>query len=275
MTVQGVNESNNSGWMLPVGGALVGGAVGGYMTPKYKSFEDLVEAASKDDKFEIKAPDNATDEVKGHYNTVKTAVDKEKDVQKAVAELFPEGTTEVKAEDVLKKLNKAVPEKVAEKEQMKALGELFANVEADKELSITDDMKALFKDADGKVVADAETKVKTLLKEMGADLTGDTKKVTADMKNAVKAKADGAAKYLTENQAAIDFMKGATGEGKVGKEAVETFAKNSVDDAVKTAFDNIKGSFGKNWLKGAGIWGVVGLAAGWIISKFVGGSKEA
>lgn len=275
MTVQGVNESNNSGWMLPVGGALVGGAVGGYMTPKYKSFEDLVEAASKDDTFQINAPENATDEVKGHYDTVKKAVDKEKGVQKAVAELFPEGTTEVKAEDVLKKLNKNVPEKVAEKEQMKALGELIANAETGKAFTVSEDMKALFKGADGKVPDNAETQVKTLLKEMGADLIGENKQLSEEMKKTVKTNADDAAKYLTENKAAIDFMKGATDAGKVGKEAVETFVKTSVDDTVKTAFDNIKGSFGKNWLKGAGIWGVVGLAAGWIISKFVGGSKEA
>ena len=275
MTVQGVNESNNSSWMLPVGGALVGGAVGGYMTPKYKSFEDLVEAASKDDKFEIKAPDNATDEVKGHYNTVKTAVDKEKDVQKAVAELFPEGTTEVKAEDVFTKLGKTKPTEVESSMKTIALNDIISKTAVDSDVKL-EDIKNLFKDKDGKILTEADTKAKDLWKTLtGNDFTGDTLKLTNEAKAAIQTKADGATKYIADNKAALEFMIGATDAGKVGKEAVETFAKTSVDDAVKTAFDNIKGSFGKNWLKGAGIWGVVGLAAGWIISKFVGGSKEA
>lgn len=274
MTVQGVNESNNSGWMLPVGGALVGGAVGGYMTPKYKSFEDLVEAASKDDTFQINAPENATDEVKGHYNTVKTAVDKEKGVQKAVAELFPEGTTEVDAKDVLKKLNKTVPEDVESNMKTIALNDIISKKDVGTEVKL-EDIKNLFKDKDGKILDNAEDQAKSLWKNLTNETLTDSVKLDEKIKAAIQTKADGATKYIADNKAAIEFMIGATDAGKVGKEAVETFAKNSVDDAVKTAFDNIKGSFGKNWLKGAGIWGVVGLAAGWIISKFMGGSKEA
>ena len=74
MAVQPITEQNKSNWAVPtIGGAIIGGLAGGALAgPKYKTFEDLVAAASDKDSFEslMKPKEGAEDAVKENYKTV-------------------------------------------------------------------------------------------------------------------------------------------------------------------------------------------------------------
>lgn len=276
MTVQGVNESNNSSWMLPVGGLAVGAGAGAWKAPaKYSSFDDLVEAATKDDSFTMpKVADGADDDAKKAFKTVTDAVENRKTQETELAKLFTGDTKKVDVKNVLKITGQenVTAETIATANRNKALAKMFAEQAKEGEtLKITDDMRKLFDTKNGEtVVAGTEDNIKQALKAMGADLYEVT--VTKDMLEKVAAEGKKATEEIANTKAAAELIASAE-DGKVTKEAAETFIKTG-SDAAKTAFDNVKGMFGKNMWKGAGIGAVVGLAAGWVISKFMGGSKD-
>ena len=283
MTVQGkvaVNENNSTNWLLPAGGLAVGAGAGAWKAPaKYSSFDELVEAATKGDKFEMpKVADGADDAAKKDFKTVTDAVENRKTQDKALAELFTGDTKEVEFKKVLDitKQGEVTADKIAAAKKNEALAKIISGMTKDADIDITDDMKNIVKT--GKEGENLDDAVKTLWKdvtgkEFPSAAEGAKPKVTDDMIKAAKTNAENATKYLTENKAAAELIESAQ-NGKVTKDAAEQFIKSGSEAATK-AFDNVKGMFGKNMWKGAAIWGAVGLAAGWVISKFMGGSKEA
>lgn len=282
MTVQGkvaVNENNSTNWLLPVGGLAVGAGAGAWKAPaKYSSFDDLVEAATKGDKFEMpKVADGADDTAKANFKTVTDAVEKRKTQDKALAELFKGDTKEVEFKKVLEiagKENVSAAE-IAKFKKTEALAKIISGMTDGADIDINDDMKNIVKT--GKEGENLEEAVKALWNDAtGKDfpqVAEGKPKVTDDMIKAAKTNAEEATKYLTENKAAAELIESAQNDN-VTKEAAEKFIKSGSETVTK-AFDNVKGMFGKNMWKGAAIWGAVGLVAGWLVSKFMGGSKEA
>jgi len=279
MTTQAIAE-NKTNYVPVAATTAIGAGLGAtVLAPaKYNSFEKLVEEATSGDKFELaKLADDAAEETKTAYNTVKGAIDSTKDKLNKVTELFkaPESGTapeKLGISEVATKLG--IANAPADEAAFKALktnnsvAEALSKIAKDGEIKITDELTALFNAGETKGTAD---QVKAAYKTITGQEFAEGAKMTEDMQKTV-------AKYISERKDALSLAERATakeGALTLTQDAAKSYVKQG-SQAVQEAFGKVNKLLGKSWMKGAAIYGAIGLAAGWVISKFVlGGKKEA
>lgn len=276
MSVQGVTETK-SNWTMPAIATVAGAGAGATVLAgaKYKTIGEMVEATSKQDSFEMpKAADNATDEVKAQYTTVKEAREEIIKKQKNVEDAFkaPEGGKAPEKVDFKAITGKELSEVQGTAAKGKLAGILGGANAKEGTIEVTDAMRQAYPDAEG---AAKGSGLSDALKQMGLEVKEVEGKqvinVTKDQAEAIK----GATKAAEENAGLIKLAesveKGQTG---VTKANADTWAK-TVSNKAETAFDAIKKQFGKAHLKGAAIWGAVGLAVGLAAKAIMGNNNKA
>ncbi len=300
-----VSEVNNqsTGIMIPAIATAAGATAGAtVMAPaKYKSFEQLVNAASNDDKFDFTA---ATKDLKDEAQTSAEKVGKALNVAKEkIAKLnkeglFKEGTAEVDA--VLEELGAPTAKELG---TIKAKGELAdlisagekdwgkgMTIAADKLPQLTGDAKGvdiekargllpegfeLIEETAGEgEQATKQYKIKNnTIIEVAADATEEVKTNATNALNAAKEKVAANVNLRNQNVGFQAIVDGAT-DGKVSQDVAKK-ALVTVDDSLKTAFNSIKKSLGTNRIMGGILWGAGALAAGLGIKALVDGKKNA
>lgn len=301
-----VENNQSTGIMIPTIAAAAGGTVGGtVLAPaKYKSFEQLVDAAKDEVNFSEKTKD-LKDDAKKAADTVESALNK---VQEKLGKLNKDGLfTEGKAE-VGKVLSELGAPAVEELNTIKSKGELadvikagekdWANgmtIAADKLPQLTGEAKGVDVEQAKKLlpngfelieetVGEGDTaakqykvKLTTALQEVAQDAAEEAKTAAKEANDKIiNAAREAVNTNVTAKQANAQFIAIADGatEGKVSKDAVEGVLKTAGEE-LQTAFNTIKKTLGKNRWLGAGIGVVGGLVAGLGIKAFIEGKKNA
>lgn len=298
-----VSEVNNqsTGIMIPAIATAAGATAGAtVMAPaKYKSFEQLVNAAIDEVKF-TEATKDLKEEAKKSAETVKKALT---DAQAQIAKLNKEGLfTEGKAEvsKVLTELGAPTAEELGAIKAKGELADLISAGEKDwgKGMAIAaDKLPQLAGDAKGvdiekakgllpegfelieETVGEGEQAKKQYkiinktIEEVAADATEDVKTKAANVLNAAKEKVAENVNLRNKNLGYQAIVDGAT-DGKVSQDVAKK-ALVTVDDNLKAAFDSIKKSLGKNRIMGGILWGAGALAAGLGIKALVDNKKNA
>ncbi len=298
-----VENNQSTGIMVPTIAAAAGGAVGGtVLAPaKYRSFEQLVNAAQDEVKFSEKT-NGLEGDAKKAADTVGKALNEtqEKLGKLNKADLFKDGNPNV--DDVLKALDENAPNadelktikaKADAADIIKKAGKVGEGIQITAEQAKAIDGKlpngfVIQTTGEGdkavsKIVSTTVKEAEDRLEAAEKALAGAGDNATDTLKNDVKAAKDALAQEMAvvddainvraKNAQFIAIADGAT-EGKVTKETVEGALKTAGEE-LQTAFNTIKKTLGKNKWLGAAIGVAGGLVAGLGIKAVIDGKKNA